>query len=167
MLVAFILSIIGATKQFSSTQDTRDSGKTLTRAAVVIYLVAFLIQCAIAAFTFFKMRVVRKGEQVLVLAVAGSIPFIFVRVIYAMLGSFSNNPSFDPVDGDVFIHAFMSIFEEFVTVILYLAAGLLAPKIAGGTTRPGEFETNTEYARVGPEGGFHSQYASVHDRCKS
>ena len=156
MLVGFILAIVGGIKQTSADEATRNSGKSLTQAAVVIFVVAFVIQSAITAFTLVRVRAIAIGETILAFAVAASIPFLFVRCVYSLLAVFSSNPSFSFVSGDVFIRAFMAIFEEFVTVILYLAAGLMVGKVADRGAQAGNYQSMSKYSGEGP--------AAVHDQ---
>ena len=151
MLVGLILAIVGGVKQTNADQATRNSGKSLTQAAVVIFVVVFIILSAITAFTLVKIRAIAKGETILAFAVAASIPFVFVRCIYALLAVFSGNPSFSILSGDIYIRAFMAIFEEFVTVILYLVAGLMVGKVADREAQASHYQSETKYSGAGPE----------------
>ena len=177
MLVGLILAIVGGVKEATADDAARNSGKSLTKAAIVIFMIAFVIQSAITAYTFAKIRAIARGETVLAFAVAASIPFVFVRCIYSLLAVFSNNPSFGILSGDVFVRAFMSIFEEFVTVIFYLVAGLMVGKVADREAQAGHYQSkakysgarleavqhqsNTGYSRVGPEAGYTSKHTRL------
>ena len=151
MLVGLILAIVGGIKETIANEASRNSGKSLTQAAIVIFVIAFVIQSTITAFTFAKIRAIAKGETVLAFAVAASIPFVLVRCIYSLLAVFSGNPSFGILSGDVYIRGFMSIFEEFVTVILYLVAGLMVGKVADREAQTGHHQTKAKYSGAGPE----------------
>jgi hypothetical protein len=67
---------------------------------------------------------IKKGECRLVLAVAISVPFILVRLIYSAILSFAHNPRFNLISGSVTINLVMAVLEEFVVIIVCLGIGL-------------------------------------------
>ena len=131
ILVALILSIVGGTDVYSSDASTVQSGRTLIKAAIMLYLVGFGALVAITALAFANYGSISKGEKHILLAVGLSIPFIAIRLVYSIVSDFdTSNATFNPVTGNVIVRAFMTILEEFIVVILFIGAGLLAPTIA-------------------------------------
>lgn len=128
-LVALILAIVGGTDKSSSDTNTVSTGVTLTRVAVVLFMVTFIVAALITITTFFKIRSISSGETRILFALALAIPFLFVRLIYSLLANFSNSSDFNFVIGNVVVEGVMATLMEFVVVILFLGAGLLAPKI--------------------------------------
>ncbi|KAI4245779.1 MAG: hypothetical protein L6R40_002307 [Gallowayella cf. fulva] len=135
LLVALILAAVGNVKLYGSDQSEHSQGETLARAGTIIILGLFLglvvITAALAAHTFLRQSRVKVGERRILSAVVASTPFIAVRLIYSLLRYFDTSSSiFTLRGGNIFVRAFMSVLEEWITVILYLAAGLLAPPTA-------------------------------------
>ena len=142
-----IIGIIGGTNSFSSQLKSRQDAPTLLKASGIVFLVAFIILTGVALVTLSKIGSVIKGDRKLVFAVVTGEPFLLVRVIYILLVDFGTNPSlFSNTQGNVIVQAFMSVFEEFVVVMLYLAAGFFTPKIDRSQVRPGYQADGAEVA---------------------
>jgi len=135
-IVALVLAIVGGTDLASTDPSKVASGHTLTRAAIILFLVVFVILVMVTIFTFFSLRSISPGEHRILYAVALSIPFLFVRLIYSLLANFDTSSTFSPSIGNVVVQAFMATVEEFIVVVLYLTAGILAPKIARAEVQP-------------------------------
>jgi len=71
-----------------------------------------------------RYSLVEKGEHRLIIAVAISVPFILIRLIYSLLVVFANNRHFNIVTGSVTINLVMAVLEEFVVTILCISVGL-------------------------------------------
>ena len=156
-VVALILAIIGGTDQVpGNTPSSMSTGVTLVRAAIIIFLVVFIFLAIITVVTSFSIRSIGKGEAPLLYAVALSIPFLLVRLIYAMLVDFdTGSTTFSYINGNVIVQAFMAVLEEFVVVLLYLGAGLLVPKIPRSNVQAGVplADRNTPYSPVSEQQG--------------
>ena len=156
-LVGLILAIIGGTDQApGNTPSTMSNGVTLVRAGIVVFLVVFVFLAIITVITFFSIRSISKGEAPLLYAVALSIPFLLVRLIYALLVDFdTSSTTFNYITGSVIAQAFMATLEEFIVVLLYLTAGLLAPKIPRSNVQTDVplAERNAPYSAGSEHGG--------------
>jgi hypothetical protein len=119
--VALILCIVGGTSSTSSTGVYQP--QTTTKAGVVLYVVAFIVLVLIAAIVASKLSNAPREDKRLVWAVIIAFPFILVRIIYSLISVFSHNSHFNLITGSVIIHVFMSVLEEMVVVIIYLAIG--------------------------------------------
>jgi hypothetical protein len=124
-LVALVLCIVGAIKS-SDSGSTNYLGKpqTLTKVGVVLFLAAWAGLWLLLIVMVISSSLVEKGEHRLIVAVAISVPFIFVRLIYSLLVVFANNRRFNIVTGSVTINLVMAVLEEFVVAILCLSVGL-------------------------------------------
>ena len=91
----------------------------------------------------------------LLIAVVCSIPFLSVRLIYSILSGFNIDPSnFNLVNGNVLVQGFVAVMEEFVVVILYLAAGLTATKLLRADVQPNEHERASRITSEDQENGY-------------
>jgi len=112
-------------------------GVTLVRAAVILFLVVFLILAGITCVTFAWTRRIFPGDNVLLYAAALSLPFLFVRLLYAVLADFvTSTTKFSLIYGDVVIEGCMATLEEFIVVIIFLTAGILTPKVQMSNVAP-------------------------------
>ena len=154
-VAGLVLAIIGGTDVASTNPSTVATGRTLTHAAIIIFLVVFLLLAVITIITFFSLRSISRGEHYILYAVAFSIPFLFVRLLYSLLANFDSGSTFNLTTGSVVVQAFMATIEEFVVVAMYLTAGILAPKKARDYVQPagGAAAADEQYSlRAGPGG---------------
>lgn len=121
-LVGVILAVVGGINSSSAPIPTKFDPKT--KVGVVLFVVAWLGLCLVLAIIASRISSVELGEKRLVLAVAVSVPFIFVRLLYSLLSSFSKNKDFSSIRGSVIINLVMAIIEEFVVVVVLLGTGL-------------------------------------------
>ena len=132
VLVGLGLGIYGGTDQFSSKPSDVTNGQHYTEAAVIIFLVSFLVIAAITIVTGLKTSHVLSGEKKLMFAALASLPLIFVRIIYSIIIDFDHNSStfkFNPnTVAGVIVQAFMALLMEFNVVGLYLLVGLLTDR---------------------------------------
>lgn len=131
ILVALVLTAYGGSQLYgqSSPSDYKN-GENIARAGIIVLLVAFGLLVLIAVFSFSHLRQIRAGESVMLYAVVISVPFILIRLIYSALVYFdTHSKTFNLTGGSIWARAFMSVLEEWVTVILYISAGILAPKV--------------------------------------
>ena len=160
-VVALILAIVGGVDQFSSKPSDQSTGKTLTRAAIIIFVIVFIIQSGIAVLSFFNYRVISHGETRLLIAIACSIPFLAVRLLYSLLSVFvTSSKTFSLTEGSVIVEGFMAVFEEFMVVILYLSAGLATQQLVRQPLRSEQYAKATEVPLVNQEPGIQNQYSS-------
>ncbi|KAL8848718.1 MAG: hypothetical protein Q9221_006262 [Calogaya cf. arnoldii] len=137
LLVALILAAIGSMKLYSSDLSQHSGGITLARAGIIIFLLLFLglagVTTALVSHTFRRCELINIGERRMLCAVIASVPFIAVRLLYSLLVFFDTTSSTLTLQGgNVWVRSFKSVAEEWVTVILYLAAGQAAPRVARG-----------------------------------
>lgn len=128
---------MGGVQSRDQSSSQQSQGHTLTHAAIILLIVDFAALSGITLLYYLpQLRTILQGDRPIIIAVAASIPFLLVRLIYAALTYFDTNTStFNPVTGNVIIRSFMASLEEFITVGLYIAAGLLASTISRGDSQ--------------------------------
>jgi hypothetical protein len=125
-MIALILCIVGGIDESNSNPSEISTGKKLTKIGVVIFLVMYLLLSALTIITMKDIGNAPKGEKRVYFAVLGAIPLLGVRLLWSLLSSFSNNPSFSITSGKPLVQLFMATVEEFVVVVFYTLAGLIA-----------------------------------------
>lgn len=129
-IAALVLAIVGGTYQGSSTPSDVALGHKLNETAACLFLAIWAVLTGITAITFMRISHVRSIERKLLYAGLASIPFLLVRVIYAVAVSFSHNPS-SPLyqyNVNIYVSAFMQFAMEAIVVIFYVTAGMLTPE---------------------------------------
>ena len=161
-LVGVILAIVGGVNSSTSGMPTKVDTKT--KVGVVLFALTWLALCILLAMIATRISAVEPGEKRLVLAVAISVPFVFVRLLYSFLAAFSKHEQFSSMTGSVTINLCMAIIEEFVVVMVLLGTGFtlrVLPKIA--TASPASKNSGNAYSAIayeesGPAGNGYAQH---------
>lgn len=137
IVVALILTAYGGSQLYGQTSPSDyKQGEHLARAGIILMLVTFAAMTLITAVTYSRLQQIRTGEIILLYAATVSIPFILIRLIYSALVYLdTHSKTFNITGGNIWARALMAVLTEWITVILYTAAGLMAPKIAGGEVK--------------------------------
>lgn len=153
------MGIIGGVKEFDGIDSSHNIGVNLIRACIILLLVVFLALSLTTLVTLLAISAIAKGERDILYALTCSIPFIFLRLIYSMLVNFDgSDPKFAISTSDVVTEACTASLGEFVTIILYLGAGLLAPKIPKSNLQPVERKGTGVDLELRAESGQPSKY---------
>lgn len=105
------------------------------RAAAVLYVVAFVAIAAGAAVMFVCYRgEVEVGEMRVLVALVGSLPFLFVRLLYLVLDILGEVERFSAITGSVTIFLCMALLEEAVAAAWYLVVGFTVRVITRAET---------------------------------
>lgn len=132
--VALILSIVGGTNSVSA--NGTFTVQTTSKVAVVLYIVVYTALAVMTILVTLKFTNTQLGEKSLALAVIVALPFILVRIIYSLLAVFLHNHDFSLLNGSVTIWVVMSVLEEFLVVIIYLAVGWRAEALPASSRGP-------------------------------
>lgn len=160
-LVGVILAIVGGVNSSTSNNPTKIDTKT--KVGVCLFVAAWLGLTIILAISAIRISAVEAGEKRLVLAVGISVPFIFVRLLYSLLGAFSKDQQFSSIKGSVTINLCMAVIEEFVVVLVLLGTGFTLrvvpkPGIAAPVPKASSYGYNSiAYEESGAAGAGHSQ----------
>ena len=138
-LAGIILAAIGGSDVFSSKSSDVDEGWTLTKVAVLIFLVTFIVLTLLTAYDLVFLKAVKEGERRLVFASIASIPFFVVRLVYALCVAFDHDSKyFSPTstaDAAVVLQAILSLCMEFTIVAIFIVVGFAVSKIPRGQVR--------------------------------
>ncbi|KAL8799739.1 MAG: hypothetical protein Q9182_005682 [Xanthomendoza sp. 2 TL-2023] len=126
-ILALALAIVGGIRLSSSSSSTQRTGKEFAQTGLSIFMIVFLIYTLVCLATLRALPAVAPGEKKIVYGVLLAIPFVFLRILYAMLAVFRDNRTFAIVNGSATAQLCMAIIEEMVVVIIYCGTGLLAP----------------------------------------
>jgi len=127
-MIALILCITGGLDATDPNPSERASGKSHTRIGVIIFLVVYLVLGALAIITMKDFGRANQSEKRVFLAVLAALPLLAVRILYSILSAFSNNSVFSILGGSAVVRLCMAIIEEFLIVLFYTIAGLVASK---------------------------------------
>ncbi|GLI81849.1 hypothetical protein PoHVEF18_010241 [Penicillium ochrochloron] len=127
-LIALILAISGGTDQASSDESEHATGKTETRAAIILFLLIYISTCLLWVITVRDLHKMEASQKRIFVCVFLALPFIAVRLLYSLIADFGHNPRFSFVDGDIKIQIVMATVEEFAVVCLYTILGLVTPR---------------------------------------
>lgn len=183
-LIALILAISGGTDQASSNVSDQHSGKTETRAAIILFLIIYLAVCFFWVITVRDLGKMASSQKRLFLGIFLALPFIAVRLLYSLITDFGNNPKFSFVDGDAAIQLGMATIEEIIVVLMYTILGLMSPRstinpavgggvisqethgLATGAINPRAADASSSpyddvpYAQAGAQHAYNQQYAA-------
>jgi hypothetical protein len=132
-ILALVLVIIGGVDLSSDSTSEQSTGKTFSKAGVMIFLAAFLFLISIALIMVPHTKNAPTCERRILYAVLAAIPFLAVRFVYTIIASFSNLSQFNIRTGSPVIQLVMVTLEELAIALMYTTVGLLAPREKGRT----------------------------------
>ncbi|KAI1168057.1 hypothetical protein F5B18DRAFT_346534 [Nemania serpens] len=125
VLVALILNAVGGSN--SGTQFAQ-TGKyvvsPLTQAGIALTIAGFALLVFATFIVGKNVAHAEPGEKRIVGAVALSLPFLLVRLIYSAIGTYQPNSAFNSRTGDVNIFLGTAVIEEIIIVVILEAMGL-------------------------------------------
>lgn len=127
VLVAMILDIMGGIK--ASEGDDVLEAHTFQKAAARMLLIMFGTIVTVTGQTGFSIASAEFGEERLLSAVAASLPFFTVRLMYAAIGTFGHDERFNSITGSVTICLWMALLMELAIVVIFEGVGLTLRKI--------------------------------------
>lgn len=128
--VGIILSIVGGVE---SGTDYKKNGRylpqTLTKVGVGLFIASFVAILAFTVILSLSISHAEPGEKRVLLAVAGSLPLLLVRLIYASIYVFRESSDFSSISGSVTILLCMALLEEIAIVLVYEGVGITLKKV--------------------------------------
>jgi magnesium-transporting ATPase (P-type) len=123
-MIGLILGIVGGSLQDHSTSNKLTSIPPESKAAIILFVVVYI--CTVTILGILSMRVshVAKGETRILVAVALCVPFIAVRLVYALISGFAGLRSFSLALGNPTIYLCMAVIMEIIVVIIIISFGL-------------------------------------------
>jgi hypothetical protein len=147
ILLALALLVAGSIDPTSQAGPTFSANGEI-KAGVALYFLCFVQLCYATAIILFRKHLALRDDQRLALVVAVSLPFMFVRILYACLSAFKahgRSQWFNIISGDETTQLCMLVVQEYIIVFLYLLVGLnLTQK-----HREREFAADVEEAHPG------------------
>lgn len=132
-IVAVILSIVGATAGIPHSafrgQTALEMPGTLT-ASSALYIVAYAVLVLVTSCLCLHMRHVEAGEKRLLVAVALSLPFLLVRLLYTCLSILGQVSEFGFANRDTTIFLCMALVMEAAVVVIYQGTGLMLRQLS-------------------------------------
>jgi hypothetical protein len=130
IIVALILGIVGGV---NASDDFVKTGVyhpgTLSKAGTALFIVCYVAVVIVAIATSFSISHAEEGEKRLLLAIAISLPFLLVRLIYSIMSTFTHNKSFNLLSGNVTVILCVALIEEFIIVVVYEGIGLTLQQV--------------------------------------
>ena len=133
LLISMILCIAGGVKGSKTLPLVVQSS---TKIGVALFIVCFIGTVLVTLRTLLRVTHAEHGEKRLAFVVAGSLPFIFVRLLYSCLSTFANNPNFKFLTGSVTLLLAMTLIEEIIVTAAYIIVGLTRKVIPKGQRKP-------------------------------
>jgi hypothetical protein len=126
--LGLILSIAGGSSG-NTTPDGQIQVSTTSKAAIILYIVAFCGIFLVWLISMSNIALVPAGEKRIAFGVLLALPLIAIRLLYSALVVFHHNHTFSIIDGSVPVHVGMAVVEEFAVVFIYLALGFVLQNI--------------------------------------
>jgi hypothetical protein len=130
VMVGLILSIVGG---IDASKDLSTTGvytpQSFSKAAMGLFIAGYVLIVASTITLSFSVAHADHGEKRLLLAVALSLPFLVVRLVYSSISLFTTIENFNSVSGSVTIFLCMALIMELCVVIIYEAVGLTLQKV--------------------------------------
>ncbi|GAW11243.1 hypothetical protein ANO14919_005850 [Xylariales sp. No.14919] len=127
-LLVFIGVILGSIGGSSSGSHYAETGEykasSLTQASISLTIAGFVLLVIATVTVGLNIPHADPGEKRVVLAVALSLPFLLVRVIYQAIGTFHSHSAFNTVSGNAFVFLGAAVIEEIIIVLIIEAIGL-------------------------------------------
>ena len=124
--VALILCIVGATNASDPSQIESES---TVHIGIILYTVVYVALFVLAIGSMLGRRMTGRGEVPLIIAVLCTLPFLAVRLLYALLAAFSHDNKFNPASGSTTVALFMDTLPEMIVVVIYLVVALKTPAV--------------------------------------
>ncbi|KAH6724202.1 hypothetical protein BKA61DRAFT_462767 [Leptodontidium sp. MPI-SDFR-AT-0119] len=136
ILVGLILGIVGGINASDDYIKALKAGSTagyrpgaLNKVGTALFVVSY---AAIVAFTIaisFSTPHAQPGEKRLLYAVAISLPFLLIRLIYSCISTFTHDPKFNLLTGDQTVLLCMAYLMEICVVLSFEVIGLSLKKV--------------------------------------
>ena len=132
IVIGLILGIVGgvnASDSYISSGFKQYTPTDLNKAGTILFIVSYIAIVTLTAVMSFHVGSAEKGEKRLFMAVALSLPFLLVRLIYSIISTFTKNKSFNLLNGSPTVVLCVALIEEFIVVALYEGTGLTLKKV--------------------------------------
>jgi len=127
-MLGLVLGIVGGVDAGNNYVSTGAyTPGTLSKVSLAIFIVIFVLLVTYVVLTGVQVGHADAAETRLLFAIALSIPFILVRLVYSCISTIDNTPKFNLLTGSTTILLCMAVIMEIVVIVLYEAACLTLP----------------------------------------
>jgi hypothetical protein len=122
-IAGIVLAIYGGTESADSpTLATND----LLKVSVILFVACYITFMCLFLIFLRQWQAIPQGEQKLLLCFACCVPFMVVRFLYGILGTFveSLRPQFSVLTGDVTTFSCMAVLEEIFVAAFFVFTGM-------------------------------------------
>lgn len=130
LLVSMILGIVGGTNaagDYSKTGHFQPG--SLNKVGTGLMIAAWALTVVATIMTSFSISHAEHGEKRLIVAIAFSLPFLAVRLVYSIFSTFTTNKHFNLLTGSPTVLLCVALIEEFIVVVLFEGVGLTLAKV--------------------------------------
>lgn len=139
IIIAIVLVIIGSD---ASASDLTKHGtypiKPMSKIGIILLVAVFAVIVLITTEFMIRRSYAEPAEQRLIHAVAASLPFLVIRLVYVLLVFFSHIRTFSILNGSLVAFGCMSLMQEMLVVIIYIGVGVILPRKNKGALTDGE-----------------------------
>ncbi|KAK9327609.1 hypothetical protein V1520DRAFT_348396 [Lipomyces starkeyi] len=130
LLVAIILGIVGGNKL--ADDSVSQTGHTMSRVSISLIVGVFVVLTLVTLY-FLIFAQLDSQSRALTIGIAVALPFLLVRIIYALVNAFSSSTAnkFNDLTGDWVIYLVMGVIMEFIVVAVLTATGFKLQKYSG------------------------------------
>jgi len=139
--VALALSIYGGSNANSSNPNTQKNANTFRHIGSILFAVIYVLLALLHVRYWFHFKSLMKNRRTLLIAISCALPFLGIRMIYAVLSSFSGSlvatttttpntnslAKFNMASGDWWLYLVMSVLMECIVTVIYTTAGARIP----------------------------------------
>ncbi|KAF8526251.1 hypothetical protein BU17DRAFT_40796 [Hysterangium stoloniferum] len=130
LVVSPILGAVGGSMVTpGDSESSINTGRTLTRVAVVLFMVAFAGLFAVHILLWRARLLIPVHHLTLLFGISLTMPPLFIRLVYSLLGAFATSIAsrWSYINGDWRIYLTMGLIMEYLVVGVYITTGLLTP----------------------------------------
>lgn len=126
ILAVLILGIVGGNE---SGNDLSSTGvytvQTVSKVASILYIILFIALAGLTGLLVMHIRVLDRDNRRVVICCVATLPFILVRLIFSVLGSFDSHPGspFYLLSPNMTVFLCMAVLEEIIVMFMYAVLG--------------------------------------------
>ena len=138
VVIAVVIAIVGGRTAthppilFHARIESKDAITTTTA--------LFTVLVSVNALLLFRLQRLPRGERLPILTITAGSPFLTSRLAYTYTTTYKVSQMFSLLAGNLWVLAFMSVFEEFVVTLVYSFTSIKAPLRNERTFRLGPSE---------------------------
>ena len=151
IVIAVVLAIVGgATATYSPIMF---HAKIESKVAIIILIALFMVLVVANVLLLFSLRHLSQGERLPLLAITAGTPFLASRLAYVCTSAYKVSQTFNPLGGNIWVLAFMCVFEEFMVALLYSFASIKTPLMKGTSKESPKEPPTLDLPGTNPSGG--------------